>query len=249
MITVDQALAIADEMGSTPAEVRAHLDRMPPDYATSVTPRTIVRHARLLSNLAPDSAMLTRVAPAAPDGSIDELDVVGADRPGLFAKVSGVLALNGGVIVTAEAFARDDGVVVDVVTVRPPEGAGGSWWARVEGDLADAASGRLAVRARVAAMARSDDERVARRGTVPTTVKVAGGVIQVTATDRIGVLYAITSALAELDVDIVSARIGSDSQSIHDRFNVRSSTGVPIDDDHAAEIVLAIEHAIGALSR
>lgn len=249
MTNAVEALAIADQMGSTDSEVRAHIERMPPEYARAVAPRTIVRHALLLGNLAPDSSITTRVAPAAGDSSTDELDIVGTDRPGLFAKVAGVLALNGGAIVSAAAFARDDGIVVDVVNVRPPGGAGGSWWARVEGDLTDAASGRLAVRARVAAMARADDDRVARRGTVATAVRVVGDEIEVTATDRLGVLYAITSALAELGVDIISARISSDNQVVHDRFNVRSVTGKPIDNDHASEIVLAIQHAVGALSR
>lgn len=239
-----EALSIADEMGASVDQVREHLARMPSAYAERVAPRTIVRHTLLLSNLTLGTVITTRVAPASGDTTIDELDVVGADRPGLFAKVAGVVALNGGAIVAAEAFARDDGTIVDMLRVRPPEGAGGSWWARVEGDLEDAAAGRLAVRARVAAMARSEDDRIKRLGKAPTNVTVTGSTIEVEATDRLGVLYAITSALAELDVDIVSARVGTDGQMVFDQFVVRNLAGEPIDDDHAAEIALAVHHAV-----
>ncbi|MEX0830958.1 MAG: ACT domain-containing protein [Nitriliruptoraceae bacterium] len=245
---VAEAIAIAAEMGSTGDDVLRHLRSMPAAYADAVAPRTIVRHALLLANPPEGSSFATRVSPSAGNDGIDELDVIaGDDRPGLFAKVSGVLALNGGKVIAAEAFARDDGIVVDFFQIRPPEGAGGSWWARVEGDLADAAAGRLAVRARVAAIARSEAERVARLPAITTQITIKDGVVDVSAVDRLGVLYAITSALAELEVDIVSARIASVDHAVHDRFVVRTSSGDPVDADHATEIILAVEHAIATL--
>jgi hypothetical protein len=146
----------------------------------------------------------TRVTPGTqdPDGvdGVDELDVVALDAPGWFAKVAGVVALHGGSILAADAFSRVDGIAVDTFRVQRPAGATGSWWARVEGDLVDAAVGRLAVRARVARKARENAPRPGRLPDLPTSLTFSDDpsgrstVVEVRTLDRIGVLYAIASA-------------------------------------------------------
>jgi [protein-PII] uridylyltransferase len=181
----------------------------------------------------------------------DVLDVVALDRTGWFARVAGVIALHGGRIVAAEAFSRVDGLAIDTFRVRPPKGAGGSWWARVEGDLHDASSGRLAVRARVIRMARTDRERIRRRDRVPTSVRRVGDVgdttiVEVRAVDRTGVLYSIASSLAELEIDIIGARVRTVGREAIDEFACRGPDGV-LDDDRLVEAELAVVTSIDEL--
>jgi [protein-PII] uridylyltransferase len=204
----------------------------------------------------PGPVPATALAAGDAEGSaapLDELDVVALDHPGWFAKVAGVVALHGGSIVAADAFTREDGLAVDTFRVRPPEGASGSWWAAVEGDLAEAAAGRLAVRARVLRKARAEDRRLSRRPGVPTSVTAGPSssrpttLVEVRALDRIGVLYAIAAALAELELDLVVARIQTVGHEVLDVFELRDADGGPLDDDHVTELDLAVRAAIDEL--
>ena len=258
VVSAQEAQELSAAMGSSPAQVNDHLRRLPQRYASQVSARSIVRHAVMASTPCEPAEVRTRVTlgeqrqdDLAP---YDELDVVAIDAPGLFAKVAGVLSINGGSIVGASAFTRDDGLAVDTFVVSAPEGAPTSWWARVEGDLVDAMAGRLALRARLARKARTEDRRLARLPDVATSVTVTAddsgqaSVIEVKTLDRTGVLFTITDALAELQLDIVVARIQTLGPEAVDVFTVRSAEGGAIDDDHAAEVVLAVESALAALA-
>jgi [protein-PII] uridylyltransferase len=69
----------------------------------------------------------------------------------------------------------------------------------------------------------------------------------VTAGDGIGVLYRITRALAELDVDIRSARVQTLGVAVVDAFYVLDRRGDKITDpETAAEIERAILHHLSA---
>ncbi len=257
VVTAREAQQLAPGLGAGADAVREHLARLPSRYAAAVSPRAVVRHTLMAASRPGPTDVRTRVTPGedVPAGTegLDELDVVAIDHPGWFAKVAGVVALHGGSIVAADAFARSDGLAVDTFRVERPEGAGGSWWARVEGDLSEAAAGRLAIRARVARKARSEQRRLARLPDVATKVTteldVSGRstVVEVHTLDRIGVLYAIAAALAELALDIVVARVQTLGHEVVDVFYVRDADGRPLDDDHLAELELAVAAAIDEL--
>ncbi len=66
-------------------------------------------------------------------------------------------------------------------------------------------------------------------------------VIDVYAPDRIGVLYRITRALAELDLDIRSARVQTLGAHVVDSFYIRDRQGRKITDD---ETLLEVERAV-----
>lgn len=257
--TARAAQQLAEELGSTADAVRDHLSGMSSRYAAAVTPRAVVRHTLMTGTTPDDGELRTRVTPGSqdPDGvdEVDELDVVALDAPGWFAKVAGVLALHGGQVLAADAFARTDGVAIDTFRVQRPSGATGSWWARVEGDLVDAAVGRLAVRARVARKARENAPRPGRVPDVPSTVVFGedpsgrSTVTEVRTGDRLGVLYAITSAIAELELDIVVARIQTVGHEVTDVFYLRDRRDGPLDDDQRSELELAVTAALEDLAR
>jgi [protein-PII] uridylyltransferase len=257
--TARAAQELAEELGATGDAVREHLAGMSSRYAAAVTPRAVVRHTLMAATPPEVGELRTRVTPGEqePDGvdGIDELDVVALDAPGWFAKVAGVLALHGGSILAADAFARSDGVAVDTFRVQRPAGATGSWWARVEGDLVDAAVGRLAVRARVARKARDVAPRPGRMPDIPTAVTFSDDpsgrstVVEVRTGDRLGVLYAITSAIAELELDIVVARVQTVGHEVTDVFYLRDRRDGPLDGDQCSELELSVVTALSDLTR
>jgi [protein-PII] uridylyltransferase len=250
--TAREAQRLAPDLGCDPAVVRAHLAQLPARYAAAVPPRAVVRHALMAAAPPEAGGFLTRVTPGSDDG-VDELDVVASDAPGRFARVAGVLALHGGSVLAADAFARTDGLLVDTFRVQRPDGATRSWWVRVEGDLADAAEGRLAVRARVARKARAEADRVARLPAVATAVTWApdpaggGTLVEVRTLDRLGVLHAITDAIAELRLDIAVARIQTLGHEVVDAFTLRDPAGGVLDEDRCRELELAVGWALGSL--
>ncbi len=182
------------------------------------------------------------------------LTVVDADRPGLFSKVAGVLSLSGLDVLAAEAFSDDDGSALCTFRVEsqfevdPP-------WPRIRAELDKALSGQLALRARLAERARTYSRRRPRqaRAWAPFDNKIifdndasaASTVLEVRALDAIGLLYRITTAMAELDLDIRSAKVQTLGDHVVDAFYVRGSDGAKIvDPAYLAEVERALTYAI-----
>ena len=180
----------------------------------------------------------------------DLLTVVAPDQPGIFCKVAGVLAFHGLDVVAASAYSADGRAlsefgVSDPFRVETP-------WPRIEHDLELALAGRLAVQARVAERARRYAKPDHGEWRAPITVvrfdndaSDTATVIDVHAVDGVGVLYRITRALTEFDVDIRSARVQTLGAQVVDAFYVVDHRGNKITNaDTAAEIERAIIHAL-----
>ena len=185
------------------------------------------------------------------EGRGDELTVMADDRPGLFSRVAGVLALHGIDVLEAAAHSTDAGRalarfrVVDHVRPEVP-------WAAVTADLERVLAGRLALSARVAARARTygrhrppSPRPLAATVHVDNSASATATVIDVHAADRIGVLYRITRALADMDLDIRAARVQTLSPHVIDSFYVRDRHGAKVTETpDLAEIERAILHSL-----
>ena len=199
----------------------------------------------------PTAEQLTRLSEPGTviEGRGDVLTVMTDDRPGIFSKVAGVLALHGLDVMSAAAYSSDENralaefSVVDRVRDAAP-------WDRVERDLRRALDGRFALQARVAERAQAYAGRNRPVWRPPTaTVRFdndashAATVIDVFAADGVGVLYRITRALAELDVDIRSARVQTLGAQVVDAFYVVDQRGAKITDvETNSEIERSILH-------
>jgi [protein-PII] uridylyltransferase len=187
------------------------------------------------------------------DGAGDTITVVTDDRPGVFSRVAGVLALHGLEVLAATALSDDRGRAASRFTVTDPM-RGEPPWDKVERDVARAVRGELAIRARLAERAERYRRPSVRAGaTGPATVTFDDGasssstVVDVYTADAAGVLYRITAALAELDLDIRSARVQTVGADVVDAFYLRDREGGRIDDpQRRQEIALAITHALAA---
>jgi [protein-PII] uridylyltransferase len=174
--------------------------------------------------------------------------VMTADRPGVFSRVAGVLALHGLDVLAASAYSAEGRALAEFRVTDPFRDE--TPWPRVTTDLELALDGRLALQARLSERVRTyASRRPAVAGPAPTVsfddrASDDATVIDVRAADAIGVLYRITQALAELDLDIRSARVQTLGERVHDAFYVRDRGGKITDPRTLAEIERAILHGL-----
>jgi len=182
-------------------------------------------------------------------GEGDTLTVVDVDRPGVFSRVTGTLALHGLDVVHAD-IATVDGRALEVLTVQSSFGPTVSW-PKVLDDLERALDGRLAIRARLADRAAT----YRRTGSAPLLQRdprvefhldasSRATVVDVHAPDSIGVLHRITSAIADFDLDIVRARVQTLLDEVVDSFYLEAAGGGKVPEDVLPELRRAILHAV-----
>ena len=181
-------------------------------------------------------------------GEDDTLTVVTDDRPGTLSRVAGVLAIEGLAVLVADA-ASEAGMALSVFRVRPRHDQPIDW-ERIKDRIEAALDGRLALGARVADRARTYDRDAVREANpAPPEIRVhndvsdTATVLEVHAPDRTGVLYRITRALADLELDVRSAKVQTLGHRVVDSFYVRDRAGRKITDaEHLAEIERAVLH-------
>jgi [protein-PII] uridylyltransferase len=179
----------------------------------------------------------------------DTLTVVTPDRPGLFSRVAGVLAIAGLEVRAADATSLD-GMAVEVFHVSSRFGTMLPW-DRVVGSLEAALSGRLAIEARLADRVRAYAPQASRPDLPPPAVRfddaasTVATVVEVHARDRIGVLYRVSRAFAEFDLDVRTAKIQTLGDLIVDAFYVTTADGSLVTDpDVRAELERSLLHAV-----
>ncbi len=228
----------------------------------------VSRVAAVLSGRAPASsefpapAHLALAARAREKGDVmidargPTMTVAAPDRPGLFCRVAGTLAMNGLDVLAARAWSGEDGVAVEDFRVEPVSG-GQPRWDAVERDLRRALAGRLSLETRLAERARAYAGRTRLAPAVPTPTDVTvsndasttSTVVEVRAPDRVGTLYRITRALADLELDIRHAKVSTLGPEVVDVFYVVSASGAKITDpDHVAEIERAVAFELSRAS-
>ena len=176
--------------------------------------------------------------------------VMTSDRRGVLSRVAGVLTLRGLDVLEAVAFSTPDGCavsrfrVVDRLRDETP-------WAQITADLERALDGRLAVEARLADRAREHARRPRflpspeTRVTFDNAASNDATVIDIEAPDAIGLLYRITRALSDLDLDIRSAKVQTLGTHVVDAFYVRDRVGHKLEHpDMLAEVERAVLHAV-----
>ena len=176
----------------------------------------------------------------------DRVTVVAPDRAGLFSRVAGTLAIHG-MDVRSAAAAGKDGMAVEVFDVVPAFGQEPEW-ERIKDDIARAVAGRLSLHARLGERARTYGtpraaaaEPARARVLFDNEAASAATVVEVRAADGVGVLYRITRALADCDLDIRSARVSTLGHEVVDSFYVCDDSGERITDpEHQQEIERAV---------
>ena len=202
--------------------------------------------------LAANAALMARcVTEARPliltDGN--ELTLVCPDRPGLFSRVAGVLAVCG-LDVTEASASGQDGMVLDRFGVTSAFSTDIDW-PKVERELHRALDGRVALASRLAERARTYPRPIESARSLEPQVRVlneasdAFTIVEVIGPDSIGLLYRLTRAIADLDLDIASAKVATIGNDVVDAFYVTDQNGAKVTAaQDIAEIKLALTHAL-----
>lgn len=184
--------------------------------------------------------------------SIDghEVTVITPQRRGVFSRVAGAMALHDVEILKARFHTECS---MTLVVLRVGGGVGlNERPERVQNDIRLALTGGLAVRARLLKRARAYRfQRVTKAKLSKPDVKYFNElsseftVVEVHGPDSIGLLYRITRALDDLDLDIGSAKVQTLGDDVVDTFYVQNSAGKKIQDSsYLSEIKLAVLTAI-----
>jgi [protein-PII] uridylyltransferase len=179
--------------------------------------------------------------------------IVAPDRPGLFCQLSGLFAIQGLDVLTADLRSHrvsGDGApaAVDVFRVEPAHGDEYDW-ERFESNLAKVLDGRLALEARLAQRARAyktapqrrEGEQITPEVTVHNDASEEASVVEVHAGNATGVLYRIARAFFDLDLDIRHAKVQTFGDEVVDSFYVVDRQGRKIiGDEQLGELRRAV---------
>jgi [protein-PII] uridylyltransferase len=239
--------AIRAALSAESAEaVDRFLERMPRSYLLALPGERIARQYPLIAPAITVRDVRTHAEPG-PRAGTYAVTIVAADRAGLLSMIAGALSLAGLSILTAQVFTTEDGVAVDVFEV---EGAfeaevGEERWREFRGTLRRAIEGRLSLAYLVGEKRKRYPPP---RHDAPVRVAVDNGasdfftVIEVGAPDRIGLLFDVTSTLAELELDVHLAKVATYGERVVDAFYVRDELGRKVDDpERIAELEGALE--------
>lgn len=231
---------------------------MSPRYLLSGTPGDIVRHIgmaqsmreALNNNMGPVFAFNARENPVE---DCSEITFLAKDRPGLFADMAGVLALNSVDILSADIYTWRDGTAVDIFKATKPLDPidPDRIWQKVRHDLERSFEGKLSLAYRLgqkrASSVLSNHEKSARLPQVVMDNSASDffTVIEVFADNRVGLLYLITKTLFDLNLDIHIAKIATKGDQIADVFYVLDFQRQKIEDEaHLKEIEGALRYQL-----
>jgi [protein-PII] uridylyltransferase len=216
---------------------------MPTRYKLSTPPSDIMHHIDMAFRFEKEikrnpAAFVLDVNENKPE-EYWQVSFVGKDRPGLFSDIAGVMALNNINILSSNIYTWRDGTAVDIFYVTRPLDTIHSHdiWEKIKTLLKNVFSGKLSLSIRLSQKAAPSILSVYGKPSLPPDVVVDNQdsdfftLIEVFASDRIGLLYLITRTLFDLHLDIRIAKIGVKGDQIADVFYVRDLEGQKIEDE------------------
>jgi len=230
-----------------------HCQRVPTRYLVEVSVDEALLHLEALKRM--KASGKEAVASVQGSGVLVDMWVVSTDRPKRFSQICGAFLGAGVSVISALAYTRDDGVILDHFRLAPGlESAepGDEFWQRVTTGVEEALHGKGNFIARIES-ARKRIPRtplISRR--IDPEVRVDNKlsdrytVVDVICGDRIGLLYGLTRALADLSCDIHFAKIATNQGLVTDVFYITEIGGGQISDPEKMSNVKRLLRAVAA---
>jgi [protein-PII] uridylyltransferase len=233
-----QRVAIAqaefkEEMKEWPAEQReAYVARHYPAYWLKVDIKHQLTHARFLRDAEKSEQTLATSVAFDAERGVTELTVLAPDHPWLLSIIAGACAVSGANIVDAQIYTTTDGLALDTIAVsrefemeedelRRAARIAIAIERALRGDLKlpEMLSQKAAAKGRLRAFAVEPEVAINNQWSHRYTV------VEVTGLDRPGLLYALTTTLSKLNLNITSAHVATFGERVVDVFYVTDLLG------------------------
>lgn len=234
-------------------EIGALFKVMSPRYRLSTPASAILEHIDLYNRLG-DADFLWDINNSA-GSNTRSVTVCAKDRPGLISKIAGVFTLNNIDILDVQVFTWRNNIALDIFKVKPPPDKimEKEKWTRTGNNLSAALSGELNLTAalgkkvnayRNSSLRKNRDIRKYKkphRIEVDNTSSSFFTIIEVFTYDFPGLLFGITDALYQCELNIWVAKIATKADQVVDVFYVWDLNGDKVDSpDQVAQIKAAI---------
>jgi [protein-PII] uridylyltransferase len=231
--------------------VERHLALLPDRYLRTTSAAAAAQHLHLIDGLDKDSVCCHWVQHGK---TLTELTICARDRHGLFADTAGTLTSQGVEILRAEINTREDGIAIDVFIVRAAathQAIEEIRWRRIEQALRAAIAGDCDVAALVE---RWQTQHAPRRRIKPTNTRhkklahvacdnnaaQAATVVEVRASDEVGLAYKIAAVATALGLEITYAKITTEKSDALDVFYVTDANGRRLSEEMMQKIEVAM---------
>ncbi len=206
-----------------------HYEAVPSRYILEVSPEEAMVHLRLIHELEEDNCPIAMAF--APAENYVEVWLSTEDRPARFSQIAGVFAARGLNIISAQAYTRGDGIILDRFRVAAAQHEQRQFNEKLCRELRQDFLGVFGGKMSLAEMLRSRQRRVVpgkrpsnNRGIPRIYVDNKSSpeytIVDVVVTDRVGLLYNISLCLADCGLDIYFAKISTKLDQAIDVFYV-----------------------------
>lgn len=204
-------------------------------YWMRVDPDAMARHARFINNAESEKQTFATTVHTKSFEEITEITVYAPDHPRLLAYVTGACAVAGANIVDAQIFTTTNGKALDSIFINREFNDDADELrrgARIGDLIQDVLNGSLHLPGVLATKSKKTRRQKAfsldPEVSIDNTVSNLFSVIEVSGLDRLGLLYDLTTALADLNLDIASAHIATFGERALDGFYVTDLMGEKI---------------------
>jgi [protein-PII] uridylyltransferase len=232
----ETAASELEELGVGRTKIDSFFDVMPRRYFISHTPRQIARHAQVALRYGDDRLFTTAFRQMR--GGFTEFILCTSDIHGLYGKVAGTLTACGLNILGSHVYTTRSGLALEVYRLSTPPGGHEELalgWRELEDRLRAVLSGT----AQVADWLRSR-RRPTGLGALPSVeppvVEVSNDesdfytIADVSANDRIGLLYDLATAIGDLGLEIYISKAATIRDQVADTFYLKDREGSRIRD-------------------
>ena len=217
------------------AEFDTYSARFYPAYWLKTVPERQIEHARFIAKMEAEQKTVATSVETDVFRGVTELTIASPDHPRLLAIITGACAAAGGNIVDAQIFTSADGMALDTIFLSRAFDQDEDEVRRAT-RVANAVERALRSEVRIADLVagRRSAKKVPKAFVVPSEVVIDNElssrhtVIEVSGLDRPGLLYELTTALGQMNLNIASAHIATFGERAADVFYVTDLLGTKI---------------------
>jgi [protein-PII] uridylyltransferase len=205
-----------------PGEVGAFLRSMPLTYVLTASRTRMLDHLEMVRRLPAEHFIIGHRHRI--ERGYTELTVCAYDAYGMFYRTAATIAAQNLSIQRAQVYTARNGIMIDTFQITGDDGTITTYdevWRTVEADLREVLTGRRQPpEAKASLYGRTMPGDVSPSVTFDNETSDALTIIDITARDRIGLLYRIARTLYDLNIDIASAKISTEGVRAMDSFYV-----------------------------